>query len=102
MIRRPPRSTLFPYTTLFRSDGLVVGLQLAFELIEFLREILVRGEDLPQLYERAHDIDAHRHSARRAQNVGGLDGAVLGEGVRQILDVQAAAAVQDRKLLAPG
>src|SRR3712207_7817123 len=25
MIRRPPRSTLFPYTTLFRSDGLDVG-----------------------------------------------------------------------------
>src|SRR2546427_9515756 len=23
MIRRPPRSTLFPYTTLFRSDGAV-------------------------------------------------------------------------------
>src|SRR2546430_15357455 len=23
MIRRPPRSTLFPYTTLFRSDGYV-------------------------------------------------------------------------------
>src|SRR5260370_33675198 len=23
MIRRPPRSTLFPYTTLFRSEGLV-------------------------------------------------------------------------------
>src|SRR5256885_2416275 len=25
MIRRPPRSTLFPYTTLFRSPGDVVG-----------------------------------------------------------------------------
>src|SRR3712207_5921182 len=25
MIRRPPRSTLFPYTTLFRSDGRVVS-----------------------------------------------------------------------------
>src|SRR3712207_3449561 len=25
MIRRPPRSTLFPYTTLFRSDPLVGG-----------------------------------------------------------------------------
>src|SRR5688572_32121935 len=25
MIRRPPRSTLFPYTTLFRSDGLLDG-----------------------------------------------------------------------------
>src|SRR2546428_13600033 len=26
MIRRPPRSTLFPYTTLFRSPGAVAGL----------------------------------------------------------------------------
>src|SRR5258707_10757045 len=25
MIRRPPRSTLFPYTTLFRSYGLALG-----------------------------------------------------------------------------
>nr|WP_261796911.1 hypothetical protein [Corynebacterium provencense] len=33
MIRRPPRSTLFPYTTLFRSvrvlDGIVDGLVMA-------------------------------------------------------------------------
>src|SRR3712207_8228699 len=28
MIRRPPRSTLFPYTTLFRSDALVLEDQL--------------------------------------------------------------------------
>src|SRR3712207_9367093 len=27
MIRRPPRSTLFPYTTLFRSRGAVCGLE---------------------------------------------------------------------------
>src|SRR3712207_6884900 len=26
MIRRPPRSTLFPYTTLFRSDGATIAL----------------------------------------------------------------------------
>src|SRR2546422_2565169 len=26
MIRRPPRSTLFPYTTLFRSQGVVAGI----------------------------------------------------------------------------
>src|SRR5256885_10369157 len=25
MIRRPPRSTLFPYTTLFRSDAVTAG-----------------------------------------------------------------------------
>src|SRR2546430_12966607 len=29
MIRRPPRSTLFPYTTLFRSDRPVAGRGLA-------------------------------------------------------------------------
>src|SRR3712207_9504087 len=27
MIRRPPRSTLFPYTTLFRSDGATLRLE---------------------------------------------------------------------------
>src|SRR6476659_11318478 len=27
MIRRPPRSTLFPYTTLFRSDGQTIRLK---------------------------------------------------------------------------
>src|SRR2546427_5313085 len=33
MIRRPPRSTLFPYTTLFRSSlGLAVGFELRLEL----------------------------------------------------------------------
>src|SRR2546427_3332262 len=26
MIRRPPRSTLFPYTALFRSDAMVAGM----------------------------------------------------------------------------
>src|SRR2546425_2041038 len=26
MIRRPPRSTLFPYTTLFRSEGVYAGI----------------------------------------------------------------------------
>src|SRR3712207_8845624 len=27
MIRRPPRSTLFPYTTLFRSAGVILAVQ---------------------------------------------------------------------------
>src|SRR2546430_10550596 len=27
MIRRPPRSTLFPYTTLFRSDNFPAGME---------------------------------------------------------------------------
>src|SRR2546429_4416971 len=39
MIRRPPRSTLFPYTTLFRSvveAGQGIGDRIQFELLEFL------------------------------------------------------------------
>src|SRR2546429_4507572 len=52
MIRRPPRSTLFPYTTLFRSYGLMaysvarrtkdIGIRLALgaEPVNVLRQIL--------------------------------------------------------------
>src|SRR5258708_32028546 len=32
MIRRPPRSTLFPYTTLFRSEGARVACVAPFEI----------------------------------------------------------------------
>src|SRR3712207_6915135 len=32
MIRRPPRSTLFPYTTLFRSEGVPIDLECAEEM----------------------------------------------------------------------
>src|SRR3712207_7445284 len=32
MIRRPPRSTLFPYTTLFRSDPLLQGIDYMMKL----------------------------------------------------------------------
>src|SRR5258707_11535520 len=51
MIRRPPRSTLFPYTTLFRSVLLVVDLESVlpvFEVgigIEILLVVLKRSEE---------------------------------------------------------
>src|SRR2546430_4406265 len=52
MIRRPPRSTLFPYTTLFRSrKGLVAVLHSHFskkvperELQGLVDELIARGE----------------------------------------------------------
>src|SRR3712207_7149927 len=65
MIRRPPRSTLFPYTTLFRSEpGLQArrcrgvgegepGELLALGLEEFRRRVLVGELGLP-----APDLDA--------------------------------------------
>src|SRR3712207_8218999 len=34
MIRRPPRSTLFPYTTLFRSEGDVLEASVGYTLID--------------------------------------------------------------------
>src|SRR3712207_7472054 len=67
MIRRPPRSTLFPYTTLFRSDSMenlivsdpnvmlgkpvVAGTRITVELI--LRK-LGAGETIEQI------LDSHR------------------------------------------
>src|SRR2546422_6631186 len=41
MIRRPPRSTLFPYTTLFRSPGCVIFLQIDAAMTAVTREGLV-------------------------------------------------------------
>src|SRR5690349_22033210 len=45
MIRRPPRSTLFPYTTLFRSAGLQARAPRG-------REAVVVGGDLVELLDR--------------------------------------------------
>src|SRR2546422_7016479 len=43
MIRRPPRSTLFPYTTLFRSQlAFPRGLDQSFVILEVLRGCVVR------------------------------------------------------------
>src|SRR3712207_8053301 len=56
MIRRPPRSTLFPYTTLFRSrprheravrdHGAAVGHELAQPVLELLLARVLRREHL--------------------------------------------------------
>src|SRR2546426_8243576 len=44
MIRRPPRSTLFPYTTLFRSQG-----------VRDPGDLLAAAD----LHRRAHGLDVH-------------------------------------------
>src|SRR3712207_7314275 len=53
MIRRPPRSTLFPYTTLFRSQ------QVGRRLVAHAGV----GEALEQLAHRGHVLDAGGEAA---------------------------------------
>src|SRR3712207_9358114 len=53
MIRRPPRSTLFPYTTLFRSE--VERLRLAFNgMIDRVRRVLDGQRQL--LADTSHEL----------------------------------------------
>src|SRR5256885_12759138 len=61
MIRRPPRSTLFPYTTLFRSirDALEQQVDLRLDVREFVR-VRRRGEH----GERGSDRERDRKSTR--------------------------------------
>lgn len=65
-------------------DGFVVGDELLvkarFELVEVLGQFLVGSEKRTQLHERAHDVYGHLYGALAAEYIGGLDGAVLGEG----------------------
>src|SRR3712207_8673789 len=61
MIRRPPRSTLFPYTTLFRS---VEGVEdQGFRVLQDLLRVADHEErpDLAPLPSLARDLDRERH-----------------------------------------
>src|SRR3712207_8041425 len=59
MIRRPPRSTLFPYTTLFRSDAVaeeqraLLAPDLALASVQ-ARELLVAHPRLQQVRSEEH------------------------------------------------
>src|SRR2546428_10290890 len=60
MIRRPPRSTLFPYTTLFRSH-----LQLPVEDVD--ADDLPRAADARALHDGQPDAAAAEHGDRLAR-----------------------------------
>src|SRR3712207_6985636 len=66
MIRRPPRSTLFPYTTLFRSHAVAGGRVAVARLADGAQH----GDPLPRPQER------HRHAGH------GLEAGELGGGGR--------------------
>src|SRR2546425_2235711 len=74
MIRRPPRSTLFPYTTLFRSDRLLV-------LVAGLAQVHVHVDEAGA-HPRAGGVDhrgalGHREPGAHARDLAVLDQHVL-------------------------
>src|SRR2546430_15098817 len=63
MIRRPPRSTLFPYTTLFRSpyDAILLDVRLPdLSGIEVCRELRQRGIEAPVMMLTARGLVEQR------------------------------------------
>src|SRR3989454_8619117 len=76
MIRRPPRSTLFPYTTLFRSHratehGGAVAPHLAEELHPRRHRAASfdqRVQQVELLGREAHELPAPQHGARRGRS----------------------------------
>src|SRR3989442_7789868 len=65
MIRRPPRSTLFPYTTLFRS-GLCRGAR-PLAQGERARTLSARGKALAQCVGRRQCLRALQQQERRSE-----------------------------------
>src|SRR5260370_26169622 len=63
MIRRPPRSTLFPYTTLFRSLGVyrpLFNVQLLRDLDSpFILAYQVNGESRSRSEEHTSELQSH-------------------------------------------
>src|SRR2546425_3768870 len=76
MIRRPPRSTLFPYTTLFRSpdlpaptkDELSAKMRL-FEAVARLVDALARPAPLVLLLEDLHWVDRSEEHTSELQSL---------------------------------
>src|SRR2546430_12993580 len=63
MIRRPPRSTLFPYTTLFRSLHVRVGSSNPeFVASEVRREFGVIDRDVPMFRSEEHTSELQSQS----------------------------------------
>src|SRR2546427_2190357 len=83
MIRRPPRSTLFPYTTLFRSDAIFADLHATVQFASTfagetegqarrIREVVGRMEQAAGIAASAAQ-GAEQASAATAQQIAALD-----------------------------
>src|SRR2546429_2789932 len=75
MIRRPPRSTLFPYTTLFRSEPSHVGARRALESrLEVTRHRLLALQQLGHLAEEL--VGQHLRQDRKSTRLNSSHGYI--------------------------
>src|SRR2546422_7515462 len=81
MIRRPPRSTLFPYTTLFRSaydlGAAAVGATIYFGSDQSARQII----EISQAFAQAHElvgaeVDRRAHGDRKSTRLNSSHGYI--------------------------
>src|SRR5256885_4578034 len=59
MIRRPPRSTLFPYTTLFRSDYVRDLAEPSYPVTDDKPSITFQCTQCPKRFTRAYNLRSH-------------------------------------------
>src|SRR5687768_17933634 len=77
MIRRPPRSTLFPYTTLFRSRiflasvlvGILVSILFTATIVRPIRQLRV---DARSVLDRRNRLRGHFKGSKRVDEIGEL------------------------------
>src|SRR2546430_13473466 len=79
MIRRPPRSTLFPYTTLFRSADVLVVLDVEL-VVDLADDLLDDVLDGAQSGHAAVLVDHDRHVVAVAAELLQQHGETLGPG----------------------
>src|SRR2546427_4538932 len=59
MIRRPPRSTLFPYTTLFRSDVFPTSVEFKHTFVIGRGKVGTAGQGGRYVFVRVESADGH-------------------------------------------
>src|SRR5438046_3533619 len=103
MIPRPPRSTLFPYTTLFRSDDVAEGLA-GGEAPAVVEQDLEAA--LVQVGAEAGRVRRDQHAGRAPQRMVGGERLLLEDvepGARDLARAQRGAGVGEaRRLAEPG
>src|SRR3989449_10140008 len=88
MIRRPPRSTLFPYTTLFRSHQL-------HEVKDEIRDVVAKRLQADLRVTVDVDLSDFDESAERSQHREALRDEVPGQRVEHRVDAAAAGDLHD-------